>query len=46
MAKLEDLEIFQDGLSLVKAVYSITNKFPPKEKFNLKLHLNKSAFGG
>ena len=46
MAKLEDLEIFQDGLSLVKAVYSITNKFPEKEKFNLTLHLNKSASGG
>ncbi|MCK4357488.1 MAG: four helix bundle protein [Candidatus Cloacimonetes bacterium] len=43
MAKLEDLEIFQDGLSLVKAVYSITNKFPEKEKFNLTLHLNKTA---
>ena len=43
MAKLEKLEIFQDGLAFVKAVYCITDKFPEKEKFNLTLHLNKTA---
>ena len=43
MAKLEDLEIFQDRLNFVKAVYHITEKFPEKEKFNLTLHLNKTA---
>ncbi len=43
MAKLENLEIFQNGLVFVKDVYSITDKFPEKEKFNLTLHLNKSA---
>ncbi|MCK4357482.1 MAG: four helix bundle protein [Candidatus Cloacimonetes bacterium] len=43
MAKLEKLEIFQDCLAFVKAVYSITDKFPEKEKFSLTLHLNKTA---
>ncbi len=43
MAKLENLEIFQNGLAFVKDIYNITDKFPKKEKFNLTLHLNKSA---
>ena len=28
MAKLVELEIFQDGIVFVKAVYKITEKFP------------------
>ena len=43
MAKLVELEIFQNGIAFVKAVYKITEKFPEKEKFNLTLHLNKTA---
>ncbi|MEA3474895.1 MAG: four helix bundle protein [Candidatus Cloacimonadota bacterium] len=43
MAKLEDLEIFQDGLSFVKAVYRITDKFPEREKFNFAFKQNSCA---
>lgn len=35
MASYQELEVWKLGISLVKEIYKITDKFPAKEKFRL-----------
>ncbi len=39
----EKLEVWQDSRSLVKLVYSYTEKFPSKENYGLSLQMRRAA---
>jgi len=38
-----DLTVWQKAMELVKEVYSLTEKFPKDETFNMTLQMNKAA---
>lgn len=38
-----DLEVWRDGIALVKQVYAITARFPADEKFGLVVQLRRAA---
>ena len=38
-----DLEVWRDGIALVKQVYAITARFPADEKFGLVAQLRRAA---
>ena len=39
--KLEELKVWQEARKLMRMVYEITEKFPPREKFNLTKHMRQ-----
>lgn len=43
--KLEDLKVWQEARILCQNIYSLVNKFPSEEKFNLAKHLKENARG-
>lgn len=43
MRNFRTLEIWQKGISLVKEVYSITEKLPQKERFGLSSQMHRSS---
>ena len=40
---LEDLEIWNEGLSLVEKIYAVTQKFPKEEIYGLSSQLRRAA---
>ena len=43
MRDFKKLEIWKNGIELVKKVYKLTNQFPSNEKFGLISQLNRAA---
>ncbi len=43
VANYRDLLVWQKGMELVKAVYTITKPFPPEEKFGLVAQMRRAA---
>lgn len=43
MHNLKELKIWQESMSLTKAVYSLTQNFPDHEKFGLMSQINRCA---
>ncbi|MDG1729653.1 MAG: four helix bundle protein [Algibacter sp.] len=43
MRDFRTLEIWKNGIELVKQVYQISNKFPSEEKFGLKSQIIRAA---
>lgn len=41
--RLEDLEIWNEGLSLVERIYAVTQKFPKEELYGLSSQLRRAA---
>lgn len=42
---LEDLEVWEGALELVKLIYGLAEKLPKSEDYNLKKHLKENARG-
>lgn len=43
MRDFRKLEIWKNGISLVKQVYALTDKFPKEEKYGLKCQMTRAA---
>ncbi|PIQ89476.1 MAG: hypothetical protein COV72_02925 [Candidatus Omnitrophica bacterium CG11_big_fil_rev_8_21_14_0_20_42_13] len=41
--KFNDLRIWQEGISLAKEIYELSNKFPDEEKFCLVTQIRRAA---
>lgn len=39
----KDLVVWQKGIALAKAVYQVTSRFPPEEKFGLVAQMRRAA---
>jgi four helix bundle protein len=43
MRDFRKLDIWKNGIALVKKVYQLTEKLPPEEKFGLKSQITRAA---
>lgn len=44
MHNFKELKVWQNAMSLTKAIYLITDQFPDKERFGLTSQIRRSAF--
>jgi four helix bundle protein len=38
-----DLQVWQEAMTLVEEIYSVSNRFPPDERFGLTMQIRKAA---